>query len=457
MIRTLFLSGWLSCVFAGAAMTLSPAIAQDLGQQREDREHELEQVRESLNRLSERREALRAEIKALDQDVAAINRALIEAAKRTQDLEAAVDLSESRLSELNGTRDEILKSLSSKRALLAEVIGALQRMGRKPPPAILITPADALASVRSAIMLGAVVPQIHSETQTLAVELQALADTTKHIEAERKALGERLNALAEDETRLTLLVEEKTQLVQRSRQSLDEDRRKAQELARSATSLKQLIADLESQIESAAEAAKAAQQADAKRRADAEQRLADAREQLTALREKSGSAGDVSLDGLTGDTARITPAIAFSDAKGLLPLPVQGVELHGFGARSVTGDRTRNVAFATRANARVRSPADGWVVYAGPFRSYGQLLILNAGQGYHVVLSGLSQVNVTAGRFVLAGEPIGRMGVTRVAAAAPLALGSTRPVLYVEFRKDGKTIDPAPWWAARHKGPDNDS
>ena len=93
------------------------------------------------------------------------------------------------------------------------------------------------------------------------------------------------------------------------------------------------------------------------------------------------------------------------------------------------------------------APADGWVVYAGPFRSYGQLLILNAGSGYHIVLAGMETINAELGSFVLAGEPVAMMGARRIASAEAVGVESSRPVLYVEFRKDGKSIDPSPWWA----------
>ena len=130
--------------------------------------------------------------------------------------------------------------------------------------------------------------------------------------------------------------------------------------------------------------------------------------------------------------------------------PVSGKVLYGFGETTSAGRKSSGLAMASRPNARVRSPTDGWIVYAGPFRSYGQILILNAGEGYHMVLSGLAEVNVETGRFVLAGEPIGRMGLVRFAAVMPLDLGSNKPVLTVELRKDGKSIDPAPWWAVQN-------
>jgi septal ring factor EnvC (AmiA/AmiB activator) len=107
---------------------------------------------------------------------------------------------------------------------------------------------------------------------------------------------------------------------------------------------------------------------------------------------------------------------------------------------------------ATQSAAIVTAPSDGSVLYAGPFRSYGQLLILNAGDGYHVVLAGMSRISVAPGQTVLAGEPVGAMGEARVASASAAPLGNTAPELYVEFRKDGKPVDPAPWWADRHSG-----
>jgi len=102
---------------------------------------------------------------------------------------------------------------------------------------------------------------------------------------------------------------------------------------------------------------------------------------------------------------------------------------------------------ASRTGAQVTAPSDGWVVYAGPFRSYGQLLILNAGGGYHVLLAGMERISVDLGQFVLTGEPVAVMGGGPQSAAA-VATGSSQPVLYIEFRKDGTPVDPTPWWAS---------
>jgi septal ring factor EnvC (AmiA/AmiB activator) len=123
------------------------------------------------------------------------------------------------------------------------------------------------------------------------------------------------------------------------------------------------------------------------------------------------------------------------------------VEIRSFGEDEPLVGTSKGLYIETRTSSRVVSPADGWVVYAGPFRSYGQLLILNAGNGYHVVLAGMDRIDVEMGQFVLAGEPVAVMGTRRIASAGAVDMETSRPVLYVEFRKNGNAIDPSPWWA----------
>jgi septal ring factor EnvC (AmiA/AmiB activator) len=147
------------------------------------------------------------------------------------------------------------------------------------------------------------------------------------------------------------------------------------------------------------------------------------------------------------DPGRLTPAVAFASAKGMLPLPVNGVRIREFNAPDGLGGSEKGLSIASRPGAQVTAPCDGWVVYAGPFRNYGQLLILNAGGGYHVLLAGMERISVDLGQFVVTGEPVAVMG-GRVQTAGALASGSGQPVLYVEFRRDGTPVDPGPWWAA---------
>ena len=147
------------------------------------------------------------------------------------------------------------------------------------------------------------------------------------------------------------------------------------------------------------------------------------------------------------DPARLAPATAFIETRGLLPVPVNGTLQRGFGSQDGFGGTGKGMLIATRIEAIVASPCDGWVSFAGPYRSYGQLLIVNAGQGYYIILAGMDKINVNVGQFILVGEPVAVMGDGSVKTAAAIAIGAVQPILYVEFRKDGVAIDPGPWWA----------
>jgi murein hydrolase activator len=220
---------------------------------------------------------------------------------------------------------------------------------------------------------------------------------------------------------------------------LSAERQHSEALAAKASSLKELIASLEAQAERNRKAA------DAAKAADAGQAGGD-----KAGGDKAG--GDLTASLPLPEANRLAAAAPFSALQGQIALPVIGRIKRRFGAEDGNGAVMLGDMVATQSGAIVTAPADGNVLYAGPFRSYGQLLILNAGDGYHVVLAGMSRISVATGQSVLAGEPVGAMGEARVASTSASKNGNATPELYVEFRKDGKPVDPAPWWADRFSG-----
>lgn len=410
-----------------------PALSQTLEDQRVQSQSELESINAAITLSEQKRDELSEQINALDKDRTTINRNLIETTKKSRELENRVSKAGNRLSQLRDEQSVIRDSLSGKQSLLAEVLGALQRMGRKPPPALLVTPDDALTSVRSAILLGSVIPEMRLETEILLTELQELSKVSDSIAQQRELLSEDLASLAAEEERLNLLLDEKQKLASQTATNLAQESAKAAELAAKANSLNELIATLETEITGAREAAEAAKIAEAERKVREQGRIAAAKKYQT---EEAFS-----------DPGRITPAIGFVDAKNLLPLPANGDVIANFGQDDGLGGENNGMSLEVRENARIITPADGWILYAGPFRSYGQLLIINAGAGYHIVLAGMEKINVTPGQFVIVGEPVGTMGAQRVASVGQVDVSTTKPILYVEFRKDGESIDPTPWWA----------
>jgi septal ring factor EnvC (AmiA/AmiB activator) len=418
-------------VLATAAITAAHAEAPaDLAARHSETSGEIERITSELSLSDARQKTLADEIARIRKDNASITTALIQAAKTEKKLSEDVASMETRLSDLQEQRDSIRLSLSERRGVLAEVLGALQRMGLNPPPAILVRPEDALSSVRSAILLGAVVPELRAETTVLIADLKELSRVGETIAAERARLMATIAEQAEGRTRLSLLLDEKKKLQTGSELTLKAEQLRAAKLASKAGNLKDLIASLEAGMEAARKAAETARLAE------------EARAQREAL----------SAERAVPEGNRLTSAAPFPALHGLLSLPVSGRKILSFGHVDDAGVTAFGDTVRTQSGAIVTAPSDATVLYAGAFRSYGQLLILDAGGGYHVVLAGLGRISVSQGQTVLAGEPVGAMGETRIASASPDDSVNAQPELYIEFRKDQKPVDPAPWWQERQPG-----
>ncbi|MDD1536655.1 MULTISPECIES: murein hydrolase activator EnvC family protein [unclassified Bradyrhizobium] len=414
------------------AQTAPPQTAAISPEAIKQREQELEAARARQKSAEEAQAKLKAEITSLGKDRTQLNQQLIDTAANVRTVETKIDDTEARLRSLNGREQEMRASLDSRRGDIVEVLAALQRAGRRTPPALLVRPEDALQSLRTAMLLGAVVPELRGRAEKIASELGELVALRKTIASERDQLAADRDRVRSDQTRLTALVEERQRQQSAREKDLDAENARAIMLSKQVGDLQGLITKMEQDLQSAAKAAEKA--AEAARQAEAKEA------KLAAASAKSGP-------GAFKDRSRTTPAIAFASAKGLLPLPVNGNKIRDFGGSDGVGGVQKGISLATKPGSQVTTPCDGWVVYSGPFRSYGQLLILNAGGGYHVLIAGMERISVNIGQFVLTGEPVATMGSTSQVASI-LATNASQPVLYVEFRKDGTPIDPGPWWAA---------
>jgi murein hydrolase activator len=388
------------------------------------REEELEAARAQQISAAELQAKLRSDLAAIGEDRSKLNQRLIDIAAQVRSVETRIGDAELRLQPLDSREQQIRGSLDSRRAEIVEVLAALQRAGRRTPPALFVRPEDALQSLRTAMLLGSVVPELRGRAESLASDLGELVSLRKTIATERDQLAVDRDKLGDDQTRLAALIDERQRKQSSVERDMDAEGARAVALSRQVDGLQGLITRMEQDLKSAAKAAATAS-------------LQGAPANLN---------GKPNLGGLR-NPARLSPAIAFASAKGLFALPVNGTKIREFGGSDGSGGVEKGISLATRAGAQVTTPCDGWVVYAGPFRSYGQLLILNAGGGYHVLIAGMERISVNIGQFVLTGEPVATMG-TRSQVASIIAANASQPVLYVEFRKDGTPIDPGPWWAA---------
>ncbi len=379
-------------------------------------EQELGTVEQQLEFSRALQARIAAEVEAALAEQEEVAQRLVLIARDIQSREAAIAAAEARVLRLNKEAIVIRAGLAEKQDVIAELLAGLQRLEQNPPPALVVEPGDVLAALRGAMMFGTIVPELRGEAEELARQLAGLERIATIIAAEKQSIRQEIAGLESAQAQVRGLAERKRLLAAAGNGRLDLEKDRATELASKAKTLKQLIDGL------AAE----------RRRVEAEQAEKAAAEELEKRRQEA---------------ALRQPDIEFSQTRGRLDYPAQGHILKRFGDDDGLGGTVRGLAVATRDGAQVTAPAAGNVEFSGPFRSYGQLLILNAGGGYHILLAGMTDINAAIGDFVREGEPVGTMGE----GPSPATLLGEQvqdgsPVLYIEFRKNGEAIDSAPWW-----------
>jgi len=406
-----------------------------------------EEAREKLNQTEQQLQSNRAKEQGLTQDLATLaveraklNNDLIDSGRKVQASEAKLSETEAKLAELTDQVNLIKNSITERKETIVKMLSAMQRIGRTPPPALVTRRDDALAVVRSAMLLADVFPELKYQADNLSHELEGMVTLENGIREQRDAEKSERDRLATEQARLDHLLEQKRRAMAQGEAELASIKQAVADQAQTVADLSELIDRLDAQIAKVEVAQYDAEIAAEKalRAREQQQALATpANESVVEIKPESTKVAFASPD-------RLKPAMPFEAAKGTLRLPAQGRRVTRFGDADATGGTVKGISLQTRPEARITAPADGWVVYAGEFRSYGQLLIINAGGGYHVLLAGMSRIDVSLGQFVLAGEPIAVMGNSATPGQGDDRL---RPVLYVEFRKDGRPIDSDPWWA----------
>ncbi len=444
-LRALIKHGWmqfLSVLFMFTFLSLCflTQVQSQQTQSKAEAEKKLRETQKALEKAQKKQKGIQTSIGSIEKERARLNKLLIQTARSVQESEAALTKIENRLGELREQKNIIQGSIAQRNETISGLLAAMQRMGRQPPPVMTTHHDDALKMVRSAMLLATVFPQINSQVQRLSGELTDLVRILTDINSQVVTRRKKVALLAKEKTRINELIETKKATILSKQTELADIRKDAQTYAQEVTTLNELIAKLDERVSQS-------ESAGLKRYETELARETENRD--TGLQPKVEAESNTRTAAIVRP-GRIKPALPFDKAKGLLPVPVIGKRLKSYGSSTEYGSQSEGISVQTRANAQVTSPSDGWVVYAGPFRSYGQLLIMNAGGGYHILLAGMNNIYVKVGQFVLAGEPVATMGGLQ-ANYDNTDLNNNeaenRPVLYIEFRKNGSPVDPDPWWA----------
>ncbi|MDP6351844.1 MAG: peptidoglycan DD-metalloendopeptidase family protein [Alphaproteobacteria bacterium] len=361
----------------------------------DDSRSELDRIERELDAERARQRDLETRSVSLGGEIAALRASVIETAAAVQRREAELATIEADLARLAQIYQQRRRAMDRNRFALSTTLAALVRLARRPPEAIAVMPS---ATARGIAVLQTVMPALDGEARSIADDLEALSAPRRAQDERRAAFAAVKEELVGERERLEALVARKSRVQAQVEVDRRGTSRQVAALAADAANLRDLIRAL----------------------------AGGARGEATpALSPRLAAVPLVPRE-------RRPPRKPQASS---LPLPAFGDFVQGFGQPLDDGTASLGMTIRTGSGAQIIAPHDGRVVFAGLFRSYGQLLIIEHGERYHILLAGFARIDSRVGEQVRAGEPVGVMD----SGATP------RPILYVEVRHDGRPIDPRVW------------
>ena len=364
---------------------------------------------------------LQAQATQINMELANVSQEMVKTAKLIQNNEDKISRMEAELKKLRENLKEATEGFLSEDENLIKTLSALQNLALKPTEALFVQPLTPVETIRSAILLREAVPYLEQNAKKIRDELENIEKQKNKVEKQVAQITAQKQILEQEHERMKTLVQKKSRI----RNSLEiqtvKAKQKVEKLASQANDLRDLLNKLEKE-----------RQLKAKRQEEERKRLAE--EERKRAEEKKVEQTQ------RADLIKYPPDIiteigkGFVKAKGQLPMPARGPVVATFGEEKLKGVVSKGIQIKTRNMAQVTSPFDGSVIFAGPFRGYGNLIIIDHGQGYLTLLAGLESMDVDVGQMLLAGEPVGQMPDSKEAK------------LYVELRHNNHPIDPMAWF-----------
>ena len=411
----------IGCIVA-ILLSIAPAAAETAPDEK------LKAVQQKLEAGKQQSEQLDKQAATLAAEQARLQDASVSAAKSAQDYEGRLTELEGQLKTLDAQAAAKQTTLAADQEREAALLSALEKLSQNPPEAMLFGPKSPVDQVRGAMLLGAAVPQLEAEAKELQATLVEVNRLKAEISGKRTEMAQKQTALDAERTRIGIMIRQKAALEGQAREAQGQTQKKLAALSSEASDLKDLIVRLERERQERDAAAKAEAKAEARRKL-AEAAPRDTMPESTAIA--------VAPPDRPKGTDPLTPRSGRKMEPGKYAVPVAGEIVKRFGESDGFQD-SKGLTIRTRSAAQVVAPFDGQIMFAGPFKGYGQILIIDHGGGYHSLLAGIEQIEATVGQRVVAGEPVGVM-----------KSGEPSPSLYLELRRQGQPINPLPWLVAR--------
>lgn len=398
---------------------------------------DLEDVQRQVQRQNIEHKRLQAEATKISLELAEISKQMIKKAKQIQDTEELLSNLEKELLKLQNDLKNAEDEFKIEDENLIKTLYALQNLAMKPTESLFVQPLTPVEIIRSAMLLRETVPFLSEEAAQIRHKLDTITQNKEKIEKQVAKIFASKSKLETEHQKMKSLIDKKTKMRSQIESKSAAAKQKIKELAEQAKDIKELLEKLEREriarekIErERREKERREREIIERARAERDQKAREAYEREKAERERE-EAQAVQAE---AKRARDIGAL-FKKAKGKLPMPARGDIIVGYGQETTKGVTSKGITIKTRPEAQVISPFDGSVIFAGPFRGYGKIIIIEHGGGYMSLLAGLDEIDCEVGQMLLAGEPVGQMPQDEDAK------------LYVELRDDGKTIDPTAWIA----------
>jgi len=377
------------------------------------------QIKE-LERQQKEAEGERAKIEkernAARRDIARLQSQLVTLGAQAETYEKTARAADARLADLSLDEAKLEAQIYENRQDLYDLLAALQRIERNPPPSLATRPDDSRAAAQAALLISTMTQRLRDQADKLTRQLDDLQEVRANIQIEQDGLAKTETKLSQKRREIgTLIQSKKEQEAVLGAQSVAAQKR-AQGFADRASSLRELIARFESD-------ANAAPRIKPEPSRPQGGQISEGGVPVPRLKPEIGNAPQPLI---MPDTRR------FADSRGTLRAPARGKIIRKYGARGSDGDKSKGITISTRRDAQVLAPFSGRIEFAGAFKNYSRVVILNVGDGYFIVLTGMNESFAQKGQMVLSGEPLGRMG-------------NSTPELYIELRRNGTPINPVPW------------
>lgn len=365
-----------------------------------------EGARAALNRAQKQATAaelrgmrLEREARAATQAAEKTAREAAALAARIQQAEAGMAAAEARIALIDGQRAILQRRLAERREPLVRLAASLQKLARRPLMLSALRPGSLRETVYLRALIEATIPQVRERTAVVRAEI----DRAERLEAEaRQALAvfdRNEGELAERRDRLAALETQQRLASRRVGGAAARENERALALAEQARDLDMLVDRLDA--------------------------AGSLRAELAALEGPIPRPRDPRAARVTATAPRAPRTGAPVD----YTLPVAGRLASGFGAMTPGGTLSQGIAIAPRPSAQVTAPAAGRVAYAGPFRGYGRIVIVEHANGWTSLVTGLARLDVAVGDTLVGGAPMG-------------VAGSNQPLVSLELRRSGQPVNP---------------